>query len=201
MASVAGVVRLEGDALARVQEIAALLARPQAMWREIARRAANEFRAHFAQLDRTKANKLAPGRRQHFWAQLRDAVGTPDQTGELGASFAINDPRYGVHVFGGTIVPREARQLTIPVHALAYGRRAKVFEEETGKDLFRLPGKKVLFANLGKGQRAVAIYILADKAVIPPDPEALPPWDKLETACVEQAERHLVRVLERASQG
>lgn len=194
MASVQGEVRLEGDALRRIIEIENLLKRPQALWKEVARRVANEFRTHFAKLEEEAPNKLAPDRRSHFWAEIRGSVGTPELSGD-GAAFSINDPRYGLQVYGGVVRPREAKALAIPVNALGYNRRPAVFQEETGNKLFRPKGKRVLMADIAKDGNPVVIYILAASAKIPPHPKALPESGKLDAAAIDQAEKHLSRAL------
>lgn len=189
-------VTLVGDAAARIRAIEGLLKRPEALWKELGRRAAIELRRHFVNRDR-EPNKLAPGRREHFWAQVRDAVGNPEiVTG--GAEVTIADARFAIKVFGGTIVPREASALAIPVNALAYGRRPAVFEEETGHPLFRPKGKRVLMAELGSPAEAVTIYVLAKSATMVADPRALPEPGVLEEACLDQAEKHLVRAIANA---
>ena len=186
-------VTLDGDASRRLREIEGYLKRPQALWKEVGRRCAIELRKHFVARD-GEPNKLAPGRREHFWAQIRDAVGNPEIF-EGGAEVVIADSRYALKVFGGTIVPREAKALAIPVHALAYARRPAVFEDETGHDLFRPKGKRVLMAELGENGAPVVIYILAKSATVPADPKALPDPGVLEAACLDQAEKHLTRAL------
>ena len=187
-------VTLEGNAALRIREIEGMLKRPEAMWKELGRRAAIELRKWFVARD-GEPNKLAPGRREHFWAQIRDAVGNPEIF-EGGAAVTIADSRYALKVFGGTVVPREAKALAIPMHALAYARRPAVFEDETGHDLFRPKGKRVLMAEIGENGAPVVIYLLAKSATVPPDPKALPDPGILESACLDQAERHLARALQ-----
>lgn len=186
-------VTLEGDAARRIREIADQLKRPEAMWKELGRRCAQELRRHFVERDK-EPNKLAPGRREHFWSQVRGAVGNPELVNG-GAEVTIADARFAIKVFGGTIVPREAKALAIPVHALAYGRRPAVFEDEEQVDLFRPHGKRVLMAELGAQGQAVTIYVLAKSATVPADPKALPAPGVLESACVDQAEKHLARAI------
>jgi hypothetical protein len=197
MSSIRGTIRISGDALARVREIAAMVRRPEAMWKVIGRGVANEYRKHFVELDAKNVNKLAPDRREHFWAQIRDATGTPELDGN-GVSFTINDPRYSLKVYGGTVVPREKKALTIPIHALGYARRASVFEEETGVKLFKPKGKRVLMADLAKDGNPVVIYVLAKSATMAPDPEALPDEGRIIKFVVEQAETFLRRELAKA---
>ncbi len=194
MASIRGTIRLEGDAYKRVAEIAAMVKRPEALWKEVVRRGANEFRAHFVKRDGENVNKIAPGRREHVWLDFRSATGNPEIV-MGGAEFAINDPRYATKVYGATIVPRAAKALTIPIHELGYARRPAVFEDETGHKLFRPKGKRVLMAQLATDADAVVIYVLAKSASIPKDPQAMPDEAKLVAACVDQAEKHLARVL------
>lgn len=183
----------DDTASVRLRQIAAQLARPEALYKDAGRRVATDLRKHFTQLDKTRANRLAPGRRSHVWLEIRNAVGNPEPE-PGGVSVTIADPRYTMKLFGGTVRPKRARALTIPLHPLAYDRRASVFEDETGAKLFRPRGKRILMAEIGG--KAVPIYALATSATVRPDPDALPA-ERLRAGALETAEKHLARMLAR----
>lgn len=183
---------ITGDAAERIREIAAQLKRPEAMWKELGRVGAITIRAHFAERD-SEPNKH-DWKKRHIWAEFRAATGNPELAGN-GVEITISDARFAMKVYGGTVVPREAKALTIPLVELAYGRRASVFEQEEGVHLFHPKGTNVLMALLPGASAPIPIYYLASSQTIPADPHALPPLELLASKCAEQAEKHLVRAL------
>lgn len=184
-------VSTTGDINDRLKAIAQQLARPEALYKDTGRRLANDLREHFATLDAQQSPQHG-GMSTHFWADIRNATGNPILDG-TGVSVTISDPRFAQKLFGGVITAKNAEALTIPISPLAHGRRASVFEEETGQKLFHPKGTRVLMANIG-GQVA-AIYALAQSVTQKPDPEALPPMPVLEAAIVDTAGKHLARFL------
>ena len=103
---------------------------------------------------------------------------------EDGATISNNADYYAFKVRGGTIVPKRASHLTIPMVAEAVGRRAADYSSYTGNRLFQITGKKALFEAVeGGGVRA--IYALVKKATQEPWPGALPDEERLEEAFVE----------------
>ena len=184
-------VTLDGAAAARLAWIAAQIARPEALYRAAGRAVANRLRRHFRELDGQRANRLG-GKRQHFWLQVRTATQDPEvEPG--GATVTIAHLAFAQKLYGGTIVAKRARALTIPLHPDAYGRRASVFEQEQGVQLFRPKGKRVLMADLD-GTGAVPIYVLAKAITQAPDPEALPDRSELEAEVLRAGERVLGRL-------
>ena len=183
-------------ASARLAEIAAMLADPKPLYKDVGRRGATELRKHFTQLDRTQPNKLG-GKRTHFWLDVRNATGNPELEAK-GVSITISRLAFAMKVNGGTVVPREAKSLTIPLHPLAHGRRASVFEDETGYKPFRPKSKNRGFARLLMAEiddRVIPIYALAKSATIHADPHALPDEPKFRAAILDAAEKHLARKL------
>jgi hypothetical protein len=176
-----------------LQRLAMQLANPVALYKDVGRRVANDLKKHFRQHDSDTPNKLG-GARTHFWLEIRDAVQQPVATG-TGVEIAINDARFAGKVYGAHIVPREAGALTIPINQLAYGRRASVFESETGHKLFRPKGHNVLMAEIGGEE--VPIYALVQAVDVPADPQALPATAVLVDAILDTGRKHLARMLAR----
>ncbi len=179
-----------GNAAESIRSIAAMLKRPQPMLKEVGRAVANQIRKHLTGQN-NKGNKLG-GTTTGFYDQVRQATGNPEMDGQ-GVSITIADLRFPLQVYGGTVTPKKSKWLTIPLHALAHGRRASVFEDETGTKLFRPKGTNVLMASFG--QEAVPIYALAKSATIKKNPDALPTDDSMEATAVEQAQKHYARQL------
>jgi hypothetical protein len=70
------------------------------------------------------------------------------------------------------ITPTNKGALTIPLHALAYGRNVKTVAESEGITIFRPKGKNV--PGYSKDGGFVALYALVQSARIPHDPGLLP---------------------------
>jgi hypothetical protein len=169
---------------------------PRAVMAGVGREAANQLRRHFREKDRTQVNQLAPDRREHFWLKVQQSVQAPvvDSSGKT-VTISITHPAYAQKVFGGTIHAKRVRNLAIPVEGQAYGRSPAVFEQETGLKLFflRQRGAGILAAVVGRGIQVE--YILTPSVTQAPDPTALPPLDKLETALATRADKILDRQL------
>lgn len=181
----------------------------------LALRYVEELQAHWRKKNRKK-NKLG-GRRTNFWAKAAEETGVVSVTDD-GATVAVggeSGPKVRIHVLGGTIVPKVAKALTIPLVREAYDRRAAEYEEETGKNLFTIPGRAVLFEKRQRGgtesliaatqgrtnqyapgntiplaarQQLRPVYLLAKQATIERDPDALPDEAKMLAALLEEAE-------------
>lgn len=177
-------------AIAELQRISNLLKRPQAMWKEAGRAVANQIRKHLTEQN-AKPNKLG-GARTNFYDEVRQATGNPELEGD-GVSITIADPRFALQVYGGDVVAKEKAALTIPLHALAHGRRVSVFEDTTGIDLFRPKGKNVLMG-MHEGE-VKAFYALVKRVTVRKNPNALPTQDAMDAVAVEQAGKHLERAL------
>lgn len=79
-----------------------------------------------------------------------------------------------------TIRPKDKQALTIPVAAIAYGRKVSYLESH-GIDVFRPKGKNYLATTEGKGKDAklVPLYILAKRATLKHEPDLLPGHETL----------------------
>jgi len=99
---------------------------------------------------------------------------------KAGATISNGAPYYRFKVTGGTITPKRAKALTIPLVPGAAGRRAKDYESATGNRLFKVKGKKALFEKNGEGVRPV--YALVARVTQAPWPNALPETEDLALA-------------------
>lgn len=79
-----------------------------------------------------------------------------------------------------TIVPRVASDLTVPVAAVAYGRRVAELRR-MGWKIFRPKGKDVLMGSLN-GSEAKSLYALKKRVPLRADPELLPTDAEMSTA-------------------
>lgn len=68
-----------------------------------------------------------------------------------GGEIFNNAPHFRHKVFGGTIKPKRAKYLTIPLVKEAHGVRARDYELNNRKRLFTIAGRNALFEKVGTG--------------------------------------------------
>lgn len=162
---------------------------PAAMLRIVGRRGANELKSWFRRRN-TTPNKLG-GRRTNYWRRVADSVQNPVLEDARTVAIAINDPTFAQHLFGGTITAKIAGALTVPVAPEAHGRTVRVFEQETGIQLFRIKARDGGLSNVLLGQFGPhdirAVYLLKSSVTQAPDPQALPPRERFTAALLETA--------------
>lgn len=185
---IGGKVTVINEVEGELAALAAELKNPAALHKDVGRRVVRDLKRHFVAKG-AKPNKRG-GKRTHYWVDMAESV-QEAQIVSGGIEILISHYGLGLHVYGGTVVPKEKEELTIPLHALAHGRTAAVFRDETGKKLFRPKGKKILMADMGSG--AVAIYALTKSAAIPRDPTALPPREDIISTILSGARAHYAR--------
>ena len=116
---------------------------------------------------------------------------------------SITDPRFNQKVFGGTLVPKAKKALTIPVNPAAYGRTAATYEQETGQKLICITWKAPTGSSIGAlvvksdphGQFTEVVYLLVASVRQDPDPEALPHPRDFYMALVDRAKSFVGDVL------
>lgn len=84
-----------------------------------------------------------------------------------------------------TIRPKEKAALTIPIAALAYGRKVDYLESH-GVEVFRPKGKNYLATTEGDG-KLVPLYILVKRATLKHEPKLLPTRETLAANALEAA--------------
>lgn len=131
-----------------------------------------------------------------------------------GATIGNNADHYAFKVSGGTILPKRAKALTIPLILEAKGLYASVYEQNTGKKLFSIKGKNALFERTdqvvtgARGRRGRpgatpikqsgirAVYALMKSVTMGPWPGAVPDDDVIAFAFVEQFKLSLADIIE-----
>jgi hypothetical protein len=106
-----------------------------------------------------------------------------DATGAL----IFNDAtHYAFKVRGGAITAKRVRYLTLPMIPEAKGLRAAVYQQNTGRKLFTIPGKKALFEKTSGGTSKKpgvrAVYALVKSVTQAAMPEAVPPDEVIASA-------------------
>ena len=179
--------------------LAALLQNPDDLLYVLAREGNNRLRTWFRQRDEDSPNQLG-GERTHFWQQMADSVSSRrGGAGQLVLS--ITDPRFNQKVFGGTIVPKNKKALTIPVNPAAYGRTASTYEQQTGQKLFVViwkGGKGSIGALCVKSDPSQkfleVVYLLVGAVHQDADPNALPPARDFYMGLIDRAKSYVGRM-------
>lgn len=168
------------------------LGKEAVLTRVLGRQVRNDLMTHFAGRQQDSPNKLgAP--RSNFWLQVRSSVQQPVLKGKTQAEVEVSDPRFMQKVHGGTIRPKRAKSLTIPVHPQAYNRRARTID-----GLVFIPGDRgevtgMLVMPAKDGGFGEIFYLLRKSVTQKRDPKALPSFSDLQAATTRRAERWLAR--------
>ena len=160
---------------------------PRAAGKSIGRGVTQLIKGHLTDLDRRRPNRLG-GPRTHFY--LRAAEATNFRVTGKGVVISINQLGIRQRILGGTIVPRKARALTIPVSPEAYGKRAREFP-----DLVLIKTNQrgsTILARIGQGDRVEPLFVLKKRVVQKADPSVLP----TEKEIITTARRTLGRFLQ-----
>lgn len=120
-----------------------------------------------------------------------------DSSDNGGATISNDASYYRFKVEGGTITPKRANALTVPIVPEAKGLRASVYQQNTGHKLFISRSRNALLERISsattgsRGRRGQpgaaqikthtvrAVYLLLRSVTMGPWPDALPPEDLL----------------------
>jgi len=185
----------------------------------LSERLAEDLQDHFRGKNQ-KPNRLG-GPRTNFWADVANSTTVGSVSDSSGEVVIGGDPgqRVRIHIFGGTIVPKAAGALTIPLIAEAHGLRVREYSQRFRKRLFTIPGRNVLFERsdgggsesiinreTGRGrtrsgrattvrlrarQELRAVYALSKGVTIQADPTALPTPDVMLQGLTEETNDYL----------
>jgi hypothetical protein len=172
--------------------------RPRAVLMPAGREARNVLLRHYRELDRKRPNALG-GERTHFWAAVGRSVHQPQmESGDQAVTVSVSHPVIRQKVFGGPIVAKRVKYLTIPVTSEAYGKYAATFERETGLKLFFIKtsvGPALATKRDPKSRFFQIEYVLRHDVNQKPDPDALPQPGVMETAVLKRAETVVQRLI------
>lgn len=178
--------------------------KPRAVLLNAGREVANQLKKHFRQRDKDSSNHLS-SRRSHFWLEIAQSVNQPVMESDVSISVTISDPRFVQKLFGGTITPKEAESLSIPVEERAYDRTPATFEAETGLKLIliKIGGSKanslenavLAVADPANPGHLTTEYLLTKSVTQQADTEALPQKATLEAAIIARSQRVMDREL------
>lgn len=187
--------------------------RPEQLQNVIGRSAVQSYRTHLFGLNRTRPNALG-GQRTNFYAAAARATSYTVQGDFVVVS--INQQGMAQRYFGGTIRPRTAKFLTIPVHPSAHGHRAGEFDLEV---VFGRNGEPIALATKSSkvniirqtatgrvtrrlGGRMGEIYFRLVKSVNQqPDPTVLPYPEQVQADVLRAAATYAQLLIDRAQGG
>lgn len=183
-----------------------------------ARNAAVEYHREFDQSGGWRGKRyLGPGPNDgsDFGADV--ARGWALESFTAGGAVIANDAtHYKFKVTGGTITPKRAKALTVPLVQEAKGMRASVYQQNTGHRLFTIKGKHALYERLetitsgARGRRGRAgstsirksgiraVYALVKSVTMGPWPNAVPPEELIADAYTAQYRLGLEEIIEQS---
>lgn len=174
------------------------------------RAATNVLRAHLFARNADKPNALG-GKRTNYYAQAARSTSYAFD-GDDAVVVSINQIGIRLRYYGGTVKPRTAKFLTIPVAPEAHGKRAREFGNL--ELVFGEGGQPIALATKGDrrvqitanakgklvkkvvGRRGVILYRLAKSATFAADPSVLPLPDVLMGGVISAINIHVDRALQ-----
>lgn len=175
----------------RMHKIAANFTEPKRAFKVAGNAVMNKLKTHFR--TRNQEPNKEGWAKSGFWAQIRDSVQMLDDSSN-GVIVQINDPRFNLKYYGGTVTPKRGKALAIPLHEEYKGILPSTFPRDK---FFFLPDKDgnnvgILAEALGDNKIRAA-YLLRKSTTHKPDPEALPPMDELKKEALDAMERFFTR--------
>jgi hypothetical protein len=154
------------------------------------------LKAYYEQKDWDEPNRLTLERRTHFWHQIGESILPKPKIEQGRIHVIITDPRFPQKVFGGPIVPKRAKALTIPVHPDAYARTAAEVARIVGPlHIIKAGGEAFLVADKSRYTFA-PLFVLKRKVNQKPWPGALPKTAKMKGVLSEELKRYFVERLQ-----
>lgn len=158
------------------------------LFRVLGRATANELKKHFRARNSKQPNKLG-GRRTNFWSRVAESVHAPKHSARE-ILVPVNHPAIAQKVFGGTITPRKAKNLAIPIHPQAHGKSPRIIP---GLFFWRSARGTRGLGIKGSGGELVPLYVLKPSVTQSADREALPQGRQISDALTKAADIHLRR--------
>lgn len=185
-------LRLEGNEAAErlMRELGETLA-GRRLWEAVGAAGGERVREHFYERD-GQPNKMG-AKKTHFWRAAGDSVGSKALSGG-GAEVQVKQEGVRLQWKGGTVTPKNSRLLTVPLRAVARGKRAAEFG-----DLFllkRSKGKRYGFLARAAGAKRIEVmYALMRSVTLAGDEAVMPQEEELARVGGEAAMLVLRRML------
>lgn len=155
----------------------------------------NAVREHLFARDATP-NRLGSTHRTHYYGRAgRSTAFTVE-----GGTVTISVTQIGIRqrFYGGTIKPKTAKYLTIPVNPAAHGKTAREFGDL--ELVFGAGGRPIALARKARGKRRFGeiMYLLLKSVTQQPDPSTLPTMEALAAAIRPKLDQHIATLTARA---
>ena len=155
------------------------------------------LKAYYEQKDWNEPNRLTLERRTHFWHQIGESILPKPKIEDRKIHVVVTAPRFPKKVYGGPIVPKRAKALTIPVHPDAYARSAAEVARIVGPlHIIKAGGEAFLVADKSRHTFA-PLFILRYKVNQKPWPGALPKQAKMKEVMTAELQRYFEALLEK----
>ena len=157
------------------------------------------LKAYYEQKDWNEPNRLTLERRTHFWHQIGESVLPKPKIEDKKIHVIITDPRFPQKLHGGTIVPKRAKALTIPMHPDAYARTAAEVARIVGPlHIIKAGGEAFLVADKSRYTFA-PMFLLRYKVTQKPWPGALPKQTQMNAIMTAELKRYFDALLEKTA--
>lgn len=177
-----------------LRRIAAEIGEPRRLMAPLGKQLEVDLRAHFRDKDLKPNARGWP--KQHLWARIRGATALTSVDARK-AVVSIASPEFAHKVTGGTITPKRAGALSIPLSPEAYKvGRASLFPRPL--TMVSRKGKPPLLVEtgvIGKSRAWKLHYVLLKSVTHAADLEAWPPQEKLEASLLQRARAVLAHIL------
>lgn len=179
----------------KLKSLSARLKQPERMLKVGGNAIANVIKKHFR--DRNQEPNKEGWAKSGFWAQIRDSVQLIDGAEVI---VQINDPRFNLKYYGGTVTAKRGKALAIPLHEEYKGVLPSTFPRDK---FFFLPdkdGNNVGILAEALGDHTIrAAYLLRKSTQHQPDPQALPPMEDLRKEALRAIESWVNRQLKQGT--
>lgn len=181
---------------ADLRRIAARLQNKRPLMAALGKQLEIDLRNHFRDRDAEPNSRGFPSR--HFWRGISRKTALTSVTNTT-AIVTIASPELVHKIRGGTITPKRAGALSIPISPEAYKAGSASLFPRPLTHISR-PGKPPLLVEtgiIGKSTAWKLHYVLLKSVTHRPDPNALPPQDRLDRSLLSRARTIVDRMLRR----
>ena len=210
-------IEIKDELQPSLRQLERLATDPDALVLPVARQGASYLRGYYRGRNEAEPNRLG-GRRTYWWNKVASSVENPILRSPTEAAVSITQPGMALKVHGGTVRPKNAKALAIPIHGDAHGVMARDWNAgHPERPLFMIrSGSRVFLAakvadsrsgaqrrktgahsQIGGRRRLQLLYILKKSQEIPRDPAALPAAEHFGDPLMRYAQQRLSTLIRR----
>jgi phage gpG-like protein len=191
-------ITVADSATPELQKLIGQLRQRQPLLKRMGRTLEQTLKRHFIARNQEPNKTGFP--KKNFWEQIATATTFTDATNDT-ATVTISDPRLATKIYGGTIRPKKAKNIAIPLtpEASQAGSPRGAGAGETHLTIRRSKGgKRTLFIAAGKkaikDQEETLLWVLVHQVTHHPDPKALPTQTTLLPKLTSVVTRYLQKI-------